>query len=219
MKVVLFGTSPFSKLVKHYIQSDSDNTVEAFTVDREYAVEPEFDGVPVIPFDELESVFSKTEIKIIVTCGYKMLNQVRKNVFARCINKGYQIGDYIHSTARIETEQIGQGNIILPNVRVAPFVKIGNGNILFNDAIINHQTSVGDFNYFAPGFICGGLCAIGNCNFFGLGSTLRDAIEVGNSNLVGASAYLPGSIGSNQLVKPARTSIESVDESILQYLL
>lgn len=219
MRVVLFGTSSFSKLVKHYIQSDSDDTVVAFTVDREYISETEFDGIPVIPFDELESVFSKAEMKIIVTCGYKKLNQTRKDVFARCISQGYQIDGYIHSTAKIETEQIGQGNIILPNVRIAPFAKIGNGNIFFNEVIVNHETCVGDFNYFAPGFICGGLCTIGNCNFFGLGSILRDAIGVGNSNLVGASAYLPKSIGSNQLVRPAKTSIESVDERILQNLL
>lgn len=219
MKVVLFGMSPFSKLVKHYIQSDSDDTVVAFTVDREYALETEFDGIPVIPFDELDSVFLKTDITIIVTCGYKKLNQVRKEVFARCKSKGYQIGGYIHSTAQIEIEQIGQGNIILPNARIAPFVKLGNGNIIFNDVMINHETSVGDYNYFAPGFICGGLCTIGSCNFFGLKSTLRDSITVGNSNLVGASAYLPKSIGSNQLVKPASTTIESMNERTLQDLL
>lgn len=81
MKAVLFGTNAFSRLVRYYLQSDSDREVVPFTVDMEYVQEPEFDGLPVIAFDELDRWLSTAEAEVYVTCGYKQMNRVRKLVF------------------------------------------------------------------------------------------------------------------------------------------
>lgn len=219
MNIIIFGTSPFSKLIKRYVEEDSNDTVIAFTVNKAYLGEENFEGLPVIPFEDLEKEFPNLQFRILITCGYKKMNELRKIIYNECKRKNYTVCNFIHSSAKVETKYIGEGNIVLPDVRIAPFVEIGNGNIFFNDVIINHETKIGDFNYFAPAFICGGACKIGDNNFYGLRSVLRDSINIGSYNIVGAAAYLSNSIEDYTLVKPPKCTIQQVERNILDKLL
>lgn len=219
MNIIIFGTSPFSKLVRRYVDEDSKNTVIAFTINKAYIKETYFEGLPVIPFEDLQEVFPGLQIRILLTAGYKNMNELRKKMYYECKLKNYFICDFIHSSSKIETKSIGEGNIILPDVHIAPFVEVGDGNIFFNDVIVNHDTKIGNFNYFSPAFICGGECEIGNNNFYGLRSVLRDSICIGDYNIVGAAAYLSSSIENNTLVKSSKCSIQQVERSVLNKLL
>lgn len=219
MNIIIFGTSSFSKLVRHYVDEDSQDQVVAYTVNRQYITEKEFDRLPVVPFEELESVIGECQIHILNTCGYKKMNGLREKIFSECKSRNFKICEFIHSSSKIETQDLGHGNIILPGVRIAPFVHIGDGNIFFHDVIINHDSVIGNFNYFSPAFICGGQCTIGNNNFFGLKSILRDSIHIGNHNLVGAAAYLSQSIDDETLVKPPESTRQQVGKAMLDILL
>lgn len=219
MNIIIFGTSQFSKLVKRYIEEDSENVVIAFTVNEDYLQEREFAGVPVIAFEDLEKIFPNQQINILITCGYKNMNDIRKKIYYECKKKNYVVCDFVHSSSIIETRSWGEGNIVLPHVHVGPYVNIGDGNIFFSDVIINHDTQVGDFNYFSPAFVCGGACKMGDNNFFGLRSVLRDSISIGNYNIIGAATYLSDSIGNSNLVKMSKCVIEQVERSVLDKLL
>lgn len=53
--VVIFGAGQIAEVVLAYIQRFGPDRVVEFTVDREYATVTEFHGLPVIPWDELET--------------------------------------------------------------------------------------------------------------------------------------------------------------------
>ena len=56
--VVIFGLRDFASLAHFYLTYDSPHDVVAFTVDREYVPdEPTFEGLPIVPFDEIEKRF------------------------------------------------------------------------------------------------------------------------------------------------------------------
>ena len=59
--VVIFGTRDFASLAHFYLRHDSPHNVVGFTVHREYLPESaEFEGLPVVAFEELEHDFRPT---------------------------------------------------------------------------------------------------------------------------------------------------------------
>lgn len=217
--MIIFGTSMFSKLMKWYVENDTKQRVSAFTVERTYITESYFCGVPVIPFEELESQFEKSEISILNTCGYHNMNDIRKKVFEMCRDEGYEICDFIHSSVRTEEVQLGCGNIILERVLIQPFVKIGDGNILSADMTVGHENCIGDFNYFSGGVKLSGVCSIGNHNFIGTNVTVKDNTKIGSYNLIGAGTYLNSNIGDFTAASPISCRKEKMPKKFLDRLV
>ena len=57
--VVIFGVKDFASLAHFYLRHDSEHRVVAFTVHREFMpAEGEFEGLPVVPLEELGSELS-----------------------------------------------------------------------------------------------------------------------------------------------------------------
>lgn len=220
-KIIIFGMSPFSKLMKYHIEHDSNDEVAAFTAEEKYCMQSKFCDTDVVPFEKLQDVFDMNEYGVLITAGYKNMNDIRKKAFEMCDRKGFAIADFIHSRAQIDVsaENIGRGNIILANAVIEPFAKIGDGNIVWTHSILEHENSVGNFNYFAPSVVTGGLCQIGNNNFFGLNATIRDSIQIGNYNLIGAGAYVSKNISNQTLVTPNHVQILETEKDRLNALM
>ncbi len=60
-KVVIFGNTKTAELALYYLQHDSDHEVVAFTVERDYIKEPTFHGLPLVPFETVEEIYSPKE--------------------------------------------------------------------------------------------------------------------------------------------------------------
>lgn len=217
--MIIFGTSMFSKLMKWYIENDTSEKAEAFTVEKKYISEEEFCGVRVIPFEELENTFDKDRISILNTCGYHNMNDVRKKVFEMCKDKGYHIHDYIHSSAILNGVKTGEGTIILEKVLFEPFVEIGSGNIFAPDSLAGHDSIIGDFNYFSSGIRICGSCRIGNQNFFGTNAVLKDHLCLGSYNLVGAGTYLNVDLDEYMVTSPVPCRIKKFSKENLDRLI
>ena len=71
-KLVLFGNGSFAKLIKWYIDNDDDREIAAFTVEGKYITEKEFEGYSLIPFEELETIYSPDEVEILICIGYSI---------------------------------------------------------------------------------------------------------------------------------------------------
>jgi len=220
MKKVIFGTSVFSKLVKWYIEHDTDDRIDAFTVEKEYRKDTVFCGTPIIPFEELDNIGKPSEISVINTCGYHKMNDIRHKIFEMCLEKGYEIGSFIHPSACIKGAKLGLGNIILPDVLVSPYASIGNCNIIFNKTIIGHDCIVGNFNYFSGGVNTGGISMIGDHNFLGMNAVISDEIRVGSYNLIGAGAYVSRSVEEGGLlIVPQQSIAKKMKKSYLYALI
>lgn len=193
-KLIIFGNSQFSKLIKWYIDHDDDREVAAFCVHKRYITKEQFEGLPVIAFEELEIKYPPSDYEIILGIGYTHMNDIRKKIYHSCKSKGYFIASYIHSTALVQTSTIGEGNIILEHTLMEPFVRIGNGNLIWYKVAIAHDNRIGDFNTIAgKASLCGDVTIKNNC-FIGNSSVIKEHLTIEDYSLIGASAFVTNDV-------------------------
>ena len=59
-RVIVFGISQWAQLAHFYLTHDSRHEVVAFTVDGKYMDRPDFLGLPVTAFEEVEKLSSRS---------------------------------------------------------------------------------------------------------------------------------------------------------------
>lgn len=207
-KILIFGTNELSEIVTTYINSTNEynSKVIGFVVDDEYYKEDKFCELPVHKYSTIDKIFNKDNVKFLVCIGYSQMNEIRKNVFYRLKEHGWKIGSFTDSRAIVNTNDIGEGNIILDGVNIGVKCRIGSGNVFYPCSLLSHHSVVGNFNHFSPRVAIAGKVVIGNNCFWGINSCTKDNIQVASGVLVGAGAYLDYSIlKNNKTVVPARS--------------
>jgi len=199
-KLIIFGNSDFSKLLKWYIDYDDQRKVVAFCADKEFIKENTFESLPLIAFEEIENIYPPEEYDILLGIGYSKMNEIRKQIYYKCKQKGYKIASYIHSSVLIETDHIGEGNIILEQTLIEPFVRIGDCNLIWYKISIAHNDVIGNFNTIAGmASLCGYVTIKNNC-FIGNSSVIREHTTIDDYSLIGASAYVSKDADSYSVV-------------------
>lgn len=216
-KTVIFGVTPFSFLIREDMEADGHH-VSAFTVNRAYLPEKWEDSAPLVAFEDLDTWAGEDGFEVIVTVGYKKMNEHRKAVFDQCRERGYEIGSFIHSRARCEAAKMGVGNILLEGSRISRFSVVGDGNIFVNDTVIGHESEVGSFNFFA-GMTTGGIVHIGDHCFLGMKSIVCNNIRVGSYTLLGAGTVLSKDSEEHMVVMPAKNRTMKLDLESMDSLL
>lgn len=199
-KIILYGSGSFARLIKWYIDNDDEREIVAVTVEKKYVDSATFEGLPVLPFEKITEKFLPGEFEILLGIGYTHMNDVRKRIFRECKEKGYTIAQYIHSSVRLSGVQLGEGNIILEETVIQPFVKIGSGNLIWCNATIAHDCKIGDFNTISVTASLSGFSELGNNCFIGNGAVTRDGVKVEDYTLVGAAAYVSRNTAQNSVV-------------------
>lgn len=201
-KIIIFGTNELSEIVTTYINSTNEynSKVIGFVVDDEYYVDDKFCELPVHKYSTIDKIFNKDDVKFLVCIGYSQMNEIRKNVFYRLKDNGWEIGSFIDKKAIVNTNDIGEGNIILDGANIGVKCSIGDGNIILSGVIIAHHTKIGNFNFFSIHVsVCGNVNIKNNC-FWGANSCARDGISIANSCLVGANCYIDRSVDEDEKV-------------------
>ncbi len=205
--LIIFGNNDFGRLLKYYIELDDKREICAFTVNEQYIDTDQFYGLPVVPFEDVESIYSPDDYEILIAVGNSHMNNVRKSIFEKCKKKGFQIASYIHSSCSIHTNDIGEGNILLENCLLYPYSKLGDGNLLWDHVLISHDCVVGNFNTFSSYADLCGYVKIGDNGYFGKHCILNDFMEIADYTLVGAAAYAKGKTNPYDVVVPARSIV------------
>ena len=123
--------------------------------------------MPIVAFEDINEKYPSDEYEIMIAIGNSKMNDIRKEIFYRCKERGYDIASYYHSSCSIHSNTIGEGNIFLENCLIYPFSEIGDGNLLWDHVSILYNCAVGSFNTFSS---YASLCAsakIGNNGFYG----------------------------------------------------
>lgn len=206
-KLIIFGANDLGRLLKYYIEKDDSRTVVAFTMNREYIKENSFLGFPVVPFENIAVSYPPSEYEILIAIGNSKMNNIRKKVFLECKAQGYTIASYIHSSCSINSDDIGEGNIMLEKCLVYPFAIIGNGNLFWDHVLISHDCVVGDYNTFSSYADLCGYVTIGNNGYFGKHCIINEYSQIADYTLVGAAAYAKKETKPYDVVVPARSII------------
>jgi sugar O-acyltransferase (sialic acid O-acetyltransferase NeuD family) len=216
--LVLFGTGQVGELAKFYFESDSDYRPVAFTVDGGHLSEERFEGLPVIPFEELGDWFPPSQARLFAAISYRGLNSLRRRVFEEGCARGYAMPSYVSSKATVLTDLSScQNCFILEDNTLQPKVVVGDNVIMWSGNHIGHHSVIEDHCFIASHVVISGNCVIGESSFIGVNATLHDGVTVGAGSILSASALVKDDVPPDSVLTAAgaRCSDRRASEVIL----
>lgn len=190
-KVILFGVLDTAELAHFYLQNDSEHEVIAFTLNREFITEPTFKGLPVVPFEEVETIYSPAEYSFFAPMTGRNMNRNRERVYLEAKAKGYSFISYISSKATIfDKSVVGENCFILEDNTIQPFTTIGNNVVMWSGNHIGHHGQIKDHVFFTSHVVLSGHCVVESYSFFGVNSTIRDFTHIAQGTLVGMASAI-----------------------------
>ena len=185
-KVLVFGVSQWAELAHFYLTHDSPHEVVAFTLDREYLVEEEYKGLPVVAFEEVEARYPPSEYKMFIPMSFKRMNHARAEKYQAAKEKGYELISYVSSKATtFPGFECGDNCFIFEDNTIQPFVKIGSNVVLWSGNHIGHHSTIKDHVMITSHVVISGCCTVEEYCFFGVNATVRDETVIGHDTLVG----------------------------------
>ena len=189
--VIIFGIGEAAQVAHFYLTHDSNYTIEAFTVDKDYLSSSRFCDLPIVPFEEVENLYPPDKFQMFIAVGYAKVNAVRTTKYEAAKAKGYELISYVSSKATIWTDlSIGENCFILEDNTIQPFVKIGNNVTLWSGNHIGHHATIGDNCFITSHVVISGGVNIGKNCFIGVNATIRDHINIADKSVIAAGAIL-----------------------------
>ena len=191
-KIIIFGTQDFASLAHFYLKNDSEHEVVAFSLDKEYVTKNRlFEGLPVVEFNNIESVYSPKQFSFFAPLSPSGMNKPRKNIYNKIKNKGYKLISYVSSKATtFPGLKIGDNCFILENNTIQPYTEIGNNVVLWSGNHIGHHSKINSHVLFTSHVVLSGHCVVESYCFFGVNSTIMDGLTIAEGTLVGMGASI-----------------------------
>lgn len=215
-KLVIFGLEDYAHIVYEYFTHDSDYEVVAFTADKKYIAAPTLFGLPVVPFEEVESQFSPKDHEMHVAVVYGRMNRLRADICARAKQKGYALASYISSRAFVwHNVTFGEHCFIFEDNTIQPFVTVGDNTIMWSGNHIGHHSKIGSHCFITSHVVVSGWCHVGDNCFIGVNATLANNTRLGAASWVMHGAVMGGVIAEESMVKSVKSEIAPLDEDAL----
>jgi sugar O-acyltransferase (sialic acid O-acetyltransferase NeuD family) len=190
-RIVIFGIGEIAELADFYFTHDSPYDVAGFTVDAAFLKQTEFNGRPVVPFEEVEVKFPPAEYGFFVAVSYAKINAVRAQKVAAASAKGYGLRSYLSSRATIFPGFVLRENcLILEDNTIQPYARIGANVTLWSGNHIGHHSTIEDDVFLASHVVVSGGARIGQGSFVGVNATIRDHVTIGKKCVLGAGALV-----------------------------
>jgi sugar O-acyltransferase (sialic acid O-acetyltransferase NeuD family) len=190
-KIVIYGISPAAVQSHYDFANDSPYEVAAFTVHRGEIKEAERLGLPVVPFEDVETLYPPAEFGLFVAIYFNRVNQVRMKTYEQAKAKGYELVSYVSSKAMVWPGlKVGDNCMICDGANVRPFTKIGNDTFVMPGAVVGHDAVVGDHCYLAiHAVLLAGSVVEAGC-VIGANSTILNGVTVARECVISAGAVI-----------------------------
>lgn len=204
-KVIIFGEGNIQEMAFFYLQREDGYDVCAFTADKIFIKSDMYLNLPMIPFENIETVYPPEKYKMFIPLGYKRNNHLRSEKYEMAQKKGYSFITYISPKATFYGTSVGNNCFILENSIIQPFSTIGNDTIVWSGSHIGHHSYIGNHCFLAPcSTVCGGT-EIGDHTFIGANATVRNGIKIAEDNLIGAGAVITKNTLEQEVYVPNRS--------------
>ena len=187
--IVLFGAGQFVDVIATYLDCHTEDRIVGYTVDKAYRQSDVYRGQPLVDWETLEEQFPPSQVKLFGPVSYRWANRFRRDRFIEGKERGYLFYTFIHPSAYIYTEEIGENTLILEGNTVQPYASVGENCILWSHNHIGHHTSVGSHCFLASHVGIGGNTKIDEGVFFAGKSGAIDNLHIG-----AWSFFSPGAI-------------------------
>jgi sugar O-acyltransferase (sialic acid O-acetyltransferase NeuD family) len=194
--VIVFGNYDSASTTHYYLSIDSPYRVAAFTVDQDRITHSSYEGLPVVPFEQIQEEFPPGQFDFIFPTSFQISNPYNTNVFRRARyelikSMGYQFINYISSRAMVASNvKIGENVLIYEGAIVQPFVKVGNNTIVRPGVNLGHHCMIQDHCFISAEVTVGSRTTIGSQTFIGLNTTILNSITIADGSFIGASSLI-----------------------------
>lgn len=187
---------PYSGSGLEVLDCIDDVSQVVFISDNPEHVGQQFHGVPIISFDEFQTISSPRLICVHgSTSSYKNRLEVLKK-FSNTVN--WQT--VIHPKAIVSRyATIGKNVFIAAGVSIGPNTIIEDHVIILANATIHHDSCIGSGSIICGNTLIAGNVTIGNEVYVGAGVTVKNGIELGSGSLIGMGSNVLSSIGTNEV--------------------
>ncbi len=216
MDIVVFGLANTSSVTWHLLTHSSGGyRVVGFTVDAAYRDTDRLHGLPVVDFEQVETVFPPADCGMLIPLGWKEMNRLRMRKVAQARAKGYELIPFVAEGAIIPPDlQLNPNVILYPGVVVGPFAQIRENCSLRTGAVLSHHSRVDTHCLVGPGATIAGDVHVGERCVIGTGAVIRDSIRVAPGCFIGAGAVVVSDTRENgfYLGVPARLQPTPADQ-------
>lgn len=215
--IVIFGAGDIAQLADFYFTHDSNFRVSGFTVDHDYLGAAEFNGRPIVPFENVTEAFPPERFSLFIALSYTKLNDLRAEKVAAARAKGYRLVSYLSQRATVFPGlQLKENCFILEDNTIQPFAKIGANVTLWSGNHIGHHAIIDDDVFVASHVVVSGGVKIGQGSFVGVNATLRDHVTIGRKCVIGAGALVLEDQPDFSVVAPRGTERSPVPSTRLR---
>lgn len=216
-EIVVFGGGDIAQLADFYFTHDSGQRVAAFTVDAAFKEGDSLFDKPLVPFEEVSSLYPPDQYDFFVALAYTNLNALRAKKVAEARAKGYRLTSYVSTRATtFPGFEVGENCFILEDNTVQPFARVGNNVTLWSGNHIGHHSTIEDDVFVASHVVISGGVRIGQACFVGVNVTIRDHVSVGARSVLGAGALVLSDVPEKSVLKTTATEISKVPSDRLR---
>lgn len=215
-KLIIFGTGDIAQIASYYFEIDSNYEVVAFTADKSFCNISSFENKPLVPFEDIQRLYSPEEFELFIALSYAQMNKLRSQKYYEAKNKGYRIASYISSKCTYLSQFLpGENAMIFEDNTIQPFVEIGNNVILWSGNHIGHHSIIKDHNFISSHVVISGHCIINSFCFLGVNATLAHKVSLAEGTLLGAGVVISKNTEENGVYVSARpTKLEKNSSQI-----
>jgi sugar O-acyltransferase (sialic acid O-acetyltransferase NeuD family) len=201
-KLVILGDSAFAEIAYEYFTHDSPYDVVGFSVEQAFLKRDHLFGLPVVPFESIETHFAPGDHDFFAAITYVQLNRLRTRLFQAAKARGYRPASYISSGAFVwRNVELGEHCFIFENNVVQPFVKIRDNVVMWSGNHIGHHSVIGENCFIASHAVVSGFVNMGANCFVGVNTTFSNNVTIGKDCVFGAGALIARDVPEDKVVK------------------
>ncbi|MGE0590827.1 MAG: acetyltransferase [Cyclobacteriaceae bacterium] len=199
--LIIFGTGKIAEVVSYYALSECGLAIAAFTVDRASKQSDTFLGRPVVPFDELPTLYPADQFDIFIAVGYHNLNKLRAEKYTTAKALGYQAVSIVSPHAALASNVVyGENCFIMPPCIIHPYVTMGNNVFVWSGTMIGHHSVIADHCWFTSSCNIGGNVTMGENCFVALNATVSHSVRIGRVCFLGANTLVTKDLDDGKVV-------------------
>jgi len=159
-------------------------------------------GVKILGGDDILVNYPANEIFLVNGLGGTTTTSLRKSLYKKMKNKGYEFPSVVHPSAVVSSNaSIAKGVQVMAGALVQAGCFIDENSIINTSASIDHDCSIGSHVHIAPGVVLSGDVTVCDNSHIGTGASIIQGITIANDVLVAAGAVVLANIEAGLKVK------------------
>lgn len=180
-ELIIVGDSVFAQVAYEYFTHDSPYRVVAFTVERAYLRDPLLFGLPVIPLEDIHTLYPPASYSFFVAVVFSQQNRLRTRLYNETKAAGYAPASYIGSRARVHpTAEVGEHCFICEETVVQPWARVLSNVVVWSGNYVGHQSLIKSNSFTLPHAVISDFAQIGENCIVGPNATILERVSIGD---------------------------------------